>query len=185
MTLNIALKEWASVCDALVEGRQMILLRKGGIHEAAGEFELENPRFVLFPTYLHQNLSMLKASEHGRFVAASAEPARVTLTAVGEVTDILQLQSRGQMEAIEEEHIWTRPLIEMRFNYRPENPLYLMLVRVYRLAEPVTVENTPAYAGCKSWVPLERPVETAGAEAVLDDGAYQAQRERIRERIGA
>src|SRR6476469_947176 len=55
--LAIALKEWATVCHALETGRQMLLLRKGGIYEAAGEFELENPQFLLFPTYLHQNLA--------------------------------------------------------------------------------------------------------------------------------
>jgi len=55
------------------------------------------------------------------------------------------------MNAIETEHIWTSPLIDMRFNYKPQNPLYLLLVRTYRLAKPVTVDNTPEYAGCKSW----------------------------------
>jgi hypothetical protein len=30
---NIALKEWAVVCDELLAGRQVILLRKGGILE--------------------------------------------------------------------------------------------------------------------------------------------------------
>jgi hypothetical protein len=54
--LSIALKEWATLCRALETGRQIILLRKGGIYESAGEFEVEHRRFLLFPTYLHQNL---------------------------------------------------------------------------------------------------------------------------------
>ena len=44
--LRVALKEWASVCSALETGRQIILLRKGGIHESGGEFEVENRQFV-------------------------------------------------------------------------------------------------------------------------------------------
>ena len=62
--LNVALKEWATVCAALGDGRQMILLRKGGIYESAGEFEIEHRQFLLFPTYLHQNAEMLKPAAH-------------------------------------------------------------------------------------------------------------------------
>jgi hypothetical protein len=182
-SLQIAIKEWAVVCNALECGRQMILLRKGGIYEAAGEFELENPQFLLFPTYLHQNLKMLKPEAHAGFAAVSAEPGEVRISAVGVVTDIVQLRSREQMDRIENEHIWTKPLVDMRFDYKPQNPLYLMLVRTYRLHQPVTVANTPAYAGCKSWVPLDDPIETANATPVFDDQRYDVRRKRIMELI--
>lgn len=184
-SLQIALKEWATVCQALEDGRQMLLLRKGGIYEAAGEFEPENPQFVLFPTYLHQNLTMLKPEAHAGFEPRSAEPAQVRLSAAGVVTDIVQLKDRAQMDALDDEHVWTKPLIDMRFNYKPQNPLYLMLVRAYRLEQPVAVENTPAYAGCKSWVPLDGPVITGNAVPVLDDVKHEMRRRSILERIAA
>jgi len=178
------LKEWATVCQALETGRQVLLLRKGGIYEAAGEFELENPQFLLFPTYLHQNLVMLKPADQAGFEARSSEPQQIRLSAAGEVTDIVQLKSRSQMDALDAEHVWTAPLIDMRFNYKPQNPLYLMLVRAYRLSEPVTVENTPEYAGCKSWVPLEQTIDTSNAQPVIDDAAYERRRTAIREIVG-
>jgi len=178
-SLQIALKEWASVCHALETGRQMILLRKGGIYEAAGEFELENPQFLLFPTYLHQNLKMLKPEAHKGFEPVGAEPSEVRVSAAGVVSDIIQLRSRQQMDSIEEEHVWTSPLIDMRFNYKPQNPLYLMLVRIYRLPQPIVVANTVAYAGCKSWVPLDQPMETGNAMPVLDDVRYDVRRNKI------
>ncbi len=181
--LAIALKEWATVCHALEIGRQMLLLRKGGIYEAAGEFELEYPQFVLFPTYLHQNLKMLKPAEHASFEPRGAEPDEVSITAAGVVTDIIELKSRAQIDAIDDEHVWTPPLIDMRFNYRPANPLYLLLVRAYRLHQPATLANTPAYAGCKSWVPLDKPVELRDALPVLDDVKYDAQRGSILDRV--
>src|SRR4029078_10883002 len=89
-SLSVALKEWASVCDALESGRQIVLLRKGGIYEAAGEFELENPQFLLFPTYLHQNLNMLKPEGHAGFSAMSAEPGEIRISAAGVVSHIVQ-----------------------------------------------------------------------------------------------
>jgi hypothetical protein len=182
-TLQIALKEWATVCQALESGRQMLLLRKGGIYEAAGEFELENPQFLLFPTYLHQNLNMLKPDAQAGFEPRAAEPAQIRISAAGEVTDIVQLESRRHMDALDAEHVWTAPLIDMRFNYKPQNPLYLMLVRAYRLAEPVTVENTPAYAGCKSWVPLDEAIATGAATPAIDGAAYDARRNSILAKI--
>jgi hypothetical protein len=178
-TLSVALKEWASVCQALGTGRQILLLRKGGIYESAGEFELEHREFVFFPTYLHQNLRMLKPEAQEGFAPHAAEPRTVTLSLAGRVTDIVQVSSRGQMDRLDTEHIWTAPLIDMRFNYRPENPLYVLVVRAYRLATPVVVENTPAYAGCKSWVPLDAGVSTVNATAVSEGGEFELRRRRI------
>ena len=171
------------MCRALEQGRQTVLLRKGGIYEAAGEFEVEHREFLLFPTYLHQNLKMLKPSEHEGFEPRSAEPDQVSITAAGAVTDIIELKSRAQIDAIDDEHVWTSPLIDMRFNYRPENPLYLLLVRAYRLRQPATLANTPAYAGCKSWVPLDQAVQVGDALPVLDDVTHEVRRASIVERI--
>ena len=181
--LNVALKEWASICDALGSGRQIILLRKGGIYESAGEFEIEHRQFLLFPTYLHQNATMLKASEHAALKPMEAEPARIAISLAGEITDILPMSNRPAMDALDEEHIWTSKLIDMRFNYRPENPLYLLLVRAYRLGKAVVIDNTPAYAGCKSWVPLDRAVETKDAAPVLDDSEYLRRTQMIIENL--
>jgi len=181
--LNVALKEWAVVCQALSTGRQMILLRKGGISESIGGFELKNREFLLFPTYLHQNVDMLKSEVHEHVEKRDDEPVEIVLRAAAEVTDIVQLKSRGQIDALDDEHIWTAPLIDMRFNYRPQNPLYLLLVRAYRLARPVTLANTPAYAGCKSWVPLERAIDVAEALPVLDEARYEHRRGEIMKRM--
>jgi hypothetical protein len=183
--IDFALKEWAVVCDALERGRQILLLRKGGIYEAAGEFELEHRRFLLFPTYLHQNLTMLKETEHRGFAPATAEPSQVRLSAVAQVTDIVPITSRPAMDALEEEHVWAKPLIDMRFNYKPQNPLYLLLLRVHRLAKPVFVANTPAYAGCKSWVPLEEAVFAETIAPALDEDEYQKRRGSILDRLSA
>jgi len=177
--LNVALKEWASVCSALEEGRQIILLRKGGILEAIGGFELEHPQFFLFPTYLHQNAQMLKEPERKRLMTMSEEPAQIILSTAATVTEILRLRDRPQMDRLNQEHIWTSPLIDMRFSYRPQNPLYLLLVRVYRLARPITIQNTPEYAGCKSWVPLESPISTNGARPVINDSDFESRRAKI------
>src|SRR4051812_21874457 len=164
--LSIALKEWDTICRALGAGRQMLLLRKGGIFESAGGFEIENRQFLLFPTFLHQNPQMLKDDALQWYEKRSAEPDQISITHAAEITDIIQVKSRPQMDALDAEHVWTTPLIDMRFNYKPQNPLYLLLLRTYALPATVTVQNTPAYAGCKSWVPLDVPIDCRDASPV-------------------
>src|SRR5689334_18465921 len=101
--LTWALKEWAIVCDALKDRRQMILLRKGGIYESAGEFELEHREFLLFPTYVHQKREMIKPAALGGFEQKREEPSEIVITSASVVTDIIQLRSRDQMNAIDNE----------------------------------------------------------------------------------
>jgi len=181
--LQVALKEWAVVCDALRTGRQAILLRKGGIVEAAGEFKVEQESFVLFPTFVHQDYRMLKPEVHGRFQPAAAEPDRVTIDTACEIVNVVRVASHAEVEDLDAEHVWTRPLIEMRFSYKPERPLYLLVVRAYALAAPVTIANTPAYAGCKSWVPLVEPINCRGARPAIEDARFEQRRQTILDMI--
>ncbi len=177
-SLQVGLKEWDIVCRALGSGRQMILLRKGGISESIGGFEIDHRSFLLFPTFLHQNVAMLKPQEQAALVMRSEEPEQIQLAYAGQIVDIVQVRSREKMDRLEAEHIWIPPLIDMRFNYKPKNPLYLLTVRAYKLDAPVTIRNTPEYAGCKSWVPLEKPVEFSASPAI-DDATFEARRGKI------
>ena len=54
-----ALKEWATIVKALENGKQTIILRKGGILETASGFEIIAKKFLLFPTWEHQEINML------------------------------------------------------------------------------------------------------------------------------
>src|SRR5436309_9744278 len=100
-SLNIALKEWDTVCDALRSGRRMILLRKGGIAEGAGGFQVEHRQFLLFPTFVHQDYRMLKPEAHARFQPRAAEPQQVRIDTSAEITNIVQLANRAQMDALD------------------------------------------------------------------------------------
>ncbi len=111
----------------------------------------------------------------------TAEPDQINLTAAVQITDIIPMHSRAVMDALDAHHIWTPALIDMRFNYRPENPLYLLLVRAYKLPTPITIQNTPAYAGCKSWVPLEKAVNVGAAIPALIDSEYEKMRNVVSE----
>ena len=58
--ISTALKEWAIVCKALEEGKQILLLRKGGIMEYKQGFEVRHEKFLLYPTYEHQSKHLIR-----------------------------------------------------------------------------------------------------------------------------
>jgi hypothetical protein len=177
--MHIALKEWDLVISALLAGRQAILLRKGGILEAENQFELEHRRFLLFPTFVHQDPRMVKPQWRGDIRAMAAEPAKVEIRGYTEAARIWEVPGRRAMEMLSDLHVWDAPLLDMRFAYRPEKPLYLVAVRAFALASPVVIANTLEYAGCRSWVPLAEDVDVDGARPAMADGGFAAVLERI------
>ena len=52
-------------------------------------------------------------------------------------------------------------------------------MRVYQAASPMELPETAYYAGCRSWVELERELPTDGATPVLSDEAFREMRERL------
>ncbi len=174
--LPVAFKEWAVVCKALAEGRQAIVLRKGGIAETGGEFRLEHDRFWLFPTYAHQQRAGIV--EEWRPLLEQAEAERppegtVRLTHFVEVPGIYHVKDLPSAWKLAGFHGWSQDVVEARFRYRWPG-LYVLPVRTYRAAQAHEIADTPYYAGCKSWVELERALPTEGAVPVLTEEAFDA-----------
>jgi hypothetical protein len=184
-TLNVALKEWNILIDALLAGEQAILLRKGGILEADNQFELEHKKFLLFPTFIHQDPRMTKPAFRERITTVRQEPDKLELKGYAEAVKIFEVPNRPAMDRLFDLHLWDTPLIDLRFAYRPEKPLYLVLVRAFGLPAPVIIANSLDYAGCKSWVPLEQPVDIGGARAAMSEAEQIALTRRITEALAA
>ncbi|MGN6369138.1 MAG: DUF1802 family protein [Phycisphaerae bacterium] len=185
-TLSIALKEWDLVISDLLAGRQALLLRKGGILESNNEFELEHKRFLFYPTFIHQDPKMTKPERRAELRHLPAEPDKIEIRGYGEVARILEVPmtptpaaARAKVDQLSDLHLWDTPLIDMRFNYRPEKPLYLVIIRAFKLPHPVHIENTLSYAGCKSWVPLEHEIDISHAAQSLPEQDLEAIIERI------
>ncbi|NJL30910.1 MAG: DUF1802 family protein [Phycisphaerales bacterium] len=153
--IDVGLKEWASVCQCMGQGQWHVLFRKGGIHEidGPGRFVLEHPRFVLFPSWLHQKPELLRSEHRSLITGSGVEPTQIPLTLMGEVPAgcIRQIRQRAKLDELHDLHGWTDEQLDMRWQYKPENPLYVLLLRVYRLSTPKTIMNNPAYGGCRSW----------------------------------
>jgi hypothetical protein len=179
---NRALKEWATVCDALGAGRQILLIRKGGIREEGGAFAVDDPEFFLLPTFEHQNAGLLKA-EHQAEIAASAAAAppygEVRLGHYAVVDTVLVADDEEALNDLSAEYIWNEQYVRQRCEFNAYDPLYVLLLRVYRLAATMTLPMRPAYEGCKSWVTLEAALPTAGAVPALGDAEYARRRDVV------
>jgi hypothetical protein len=175
--LRHAFKEWAVVCWALAEGRQALILRKGGIAEEGGVFRPEHERFWLFPTYVHQQREGIKAEALPLLQAAESDrpPAGVLrLSHFAEVTGVFFVERLDTALALDRLHIWSPETVMKRFAYR-ESGLYLLAVRIQRVPKPFDVALKPEYDGCKTWVDLgdlrdELPID--GATPVIDSRHY-------------
>jgi hypothetical protein len=169
-----ALKEWAVVCKALEEGRQTVLLRKGGILEFRQGFEVKHDRFMLFPTYEHQSKEHLQPDFAGRLDAVLKEqpaPNTNALTSYAEARMVKEIADSSVLKGLEKYHIWNESYVNTRMAYNPKKPMSVILVRVYKLESPITVENRQEWAGCKSWIPVD--LQASGTPAV-SDSAFDA-----------
>ncbi len=181
-----ALKEWAIVCQSLADGRQTLLIRKGGILEIKRGFQVEHRDFWLFPTYVHQNVEDLIPEVHAEFL--EAQTARrsegvVELQLYATVADVVQVTDLDRLRRLEGLHILSRKCVASRFNYRNRPAVHVLVLRVHRRPEPLQVQVTPEYDGCVSWVDLEQPLETAGCLPVLSDAEFQRRRGEILARL--
>lgn len=179
--LRHALKEWAVICRALAEGRQTILLRKGGISESGGAFAVEHMRFWLLPTYLHQQRSGIK--EHALPLLQQAEAEKpadgvLRLDLFAEVEGVYVLHDVASVLKLSEFHLWSDETAITRYQYRHPG-LHVLTVRAFRIPQPIEIADTPTYAGCRSWVELEREFSTDGAVPCLDDRSVADVRGKI------
>jgi hypothetical protein len=176
--MNIALKEWSAVIAALDRGLQIFLLRKGGIVEARRGFHPKFPEFLLFPTFEHQHARSLKP-EYMDLLSPQPD-GHVRITHIGRVTDVLQAPSPvSGLGALAADHVWNEEFIRQRYEYRPDLPLYMLVVRAYRLRQPQFIPLRSSYAGCKSWVYLIEDIAIDAAEPVIEESEFAGRRQKL------
>jgi hypothetical protein len=181
--VRTAFKEWAIVVDALGRGEQIVILRKGGISEGRGGFKVERERFLLFPTLFHQQRESVIAPAQARYdeiAAGFAPPDRLRFEYLAEVVLAAKLNSLADAQALRGQHIWRDEVIAERFDWGREKAIFALGVRVLRLPKALELPMLPSYGGCKSWIELERDVDTSGALPVLSDAQFKAKMAKLR-----
>lgn len=175
-----ALKEWATVITALENGDQTVLLRKGGILETASGFKVEEKKFLLFPTYEHQDNTSLKSQFYRYLADAREQKPRDGFNRVTSYAEVLEEHDVSEMQKIEELsdfHIWSDSYMAERMNWMPQKPMTAIFLKVYKM-DPAEIPVLPEYHGCKSWIELN--VNTGNGSAVLNEDDLQQQLSKFR-----
>jgi hypothetical protein len=179
--MSVAFKEWAVVCEAIGNGRQSVMLRKGGIAEGRDGFAFKHREFFLFPTWFHEQLekttlpagTLLPPQLEGEIEiqhAATLEWSRL-------VTDA------SRLPALRPFHILDESVVEERFRYDEVLGIHIGFVRGFRLASPRRLTMQKTFGGCRSW--LELPgLEDAELVPVISDEEHAARRDALQALLG-
>lgn len=185
-----ALKEWAAIVHALLEGEQIVDVRKGGLHEDGRHFDVATKRCWLSPTAEHQKAELLKPAYAHWVDLADASPVGSPITVQGwaDIVDVATISEPEHLDALDSKLVWARDYVESRFTWKRRDPLWVLVLRVHRLADALTVPWKDEYGGCTSWVGYdELPDDPAAlpSEPVLSDVAFAAKHKGIREAVPA
>ena len=158
----LALKEWSIICKALEDGNQTILLRKGGILEYKKGFEIRQKSFLLFPTLEHQAEEYLQSKYLQTYdlllrgnKSQDIQNKTNTLWILARIEAIQEFHDHEMLPVLEKYHIWNEKYVNMRMNYNPKKPMNALLLRVYKLPQPISIDINPEWAGCKSWIDID------------------------------
>lgn len=176
---NYALKEWDMAIQALERGETIMLLRKGGISEG-GTFQINQNRVLLYPTFEHQNPTLLKPEYENlvQSVASGWHPESVKISSFAEITDILSwnnTKNESLINSLIKYHIWNQAFIRDRLQYKPHKPLYILLLRTYKLSQIYDIPYHPSYGGCRSWIELQEMISLENIAPVLTQEDYDQQ----------
>lgn len=179
--LTHALKEWQVAVNALEQGATIVLLRKGGIREDGGRFRVERDRVLLYPTVEHQKPELVKPIYVDQIqpVASGWHPDQVRIGSWAHITDILPIDRSEVVTALLPFHVWNEQFVSDRLKWKPNQPIYVLLLRVYQFASARFIPYSEAYGGCKSWIDLEQSFDLEDSHPVLDDRAYGQAVEQI------
>ena len=176
-----ALKEWATIVKALEGGDQTVILRKGGILETDSGFKIESKKFLLFPTFEHQDQKHIKPQYQKYLDEVRKSPPKDShnkITSYAEVLADIDIDSKEKINALSSFHIWSDSYIKTRVDWMPDKPIKAVFLKVFRIPEfeiPIKSE----YHGCKSWIDINANI--ASGKAVLSDTVLDSKLKEFKE----
>src|SRR5437867_67955 len=170
---SVGFKEWSIVCEALGQGLQSIILRKGGIAEGREGFSFRHPEFFLFPTHFHEQLEKVRRID---ISFPKPDATKIDIKYFARIENTRVIASWAAAEALEPLHVLRPEVVRQRFEYDRALGIHVALVRVFRVEPVWTIVNEKKYGGCRSWVNLPEPPTNLCLKAVLSDAEHDGHR---------
>ena len=169
--------------DALLRGEQIVIMRKSGLREGKGGFQVEHSEFLLFPTLFHQQRDQVIPGAQARYDSLAPHfppPETLRIEGLAKVVDYRRLTSWDDVRQLHGQHIWREEVLAERFDWGREKHVHALAVQVFQLDVKLELPMRPAYGGCKSWVELEEDIDIKRAEPVLDETVFAAKLKQFR-----
>ena len=131
-TTSAAFKEWKLICDLLGQGKQSIILRKGGIAEGREGFQFKHPDFFLFPTFFHEQAEKVRLDEEPSMesmeLEGSADAARdeISISLFAHTDFHKILTEYQQVVRLKPFHFWDEAEVRKRFDWE-EKPVQVKM----------------------------------------------------------
>ena len=150
------LKEWATVVKAREQGKQTVILRKGGILETASGFNVESKKFFLFPTWEHQETKHVKPEFHeflNEVLNKKPDEGFNKISSYAEVLFEKDIESNYVIKNLSSFHVWSDSYIQERRSWKPEKPMKAVFLKIIKIPE-FNLPLKSEFSGCKSWIEL-------------------------------
>tara|TARA_Y100000590_G_scaffold34596_1_gene37729 strand:+ start:2720 stop:3274 length:555 start_codon:yes stop_codon:yes gene_type:complete len=178
--MTSTLKEWATVVKALEQGKQTVILRKGGILETASGFNIETEKFFLFPTWEHQETKHVKPEFHNFLNDVLNNPPDEGFNNISSFAEVLaekDIESNETIDKLSKFHVWSDSYIQARRNWKPEKPIKAVFLKTYKIPE-MKIPLESSFQGCKSWLEINSNFEHG--KSVLTESEIQSRLEEFR-----
>ena len=175
---SIGFKEWSLICNALGQGTQSVILRKGGIAEGRGGFSFRPREFFLFPTFFHEQVAKVRMASAD--IPAPGETIAIQWYA--KVERALRIDSLEIAEALAPLHILSAAVVRERFGYKGDG-LNVAFVRVFEISPVWVLQNEKRFGGCRSWVELPPPPGMK-MQCIVDDASHERLRAEFDRIVG-
>ena len=175
------LKEWATVVKALEQGKQTVILRKGGILETASGFNIESKKFFLFPTWEHQETKHVKPEFHEFLNSVLNKKPEESFNKISSYAEVLyekDVNSNDVINNLSSFHVWSDSYIQERRNWKPEKPLKAVFLRMFNISE-FDISLKSEFEGCKSWIELNSNFQEG--ESALKDNEIDKRLQEFKE----
>ncbi|MEM3153068.1 MAG: DUF1802 family protein, partial [Candidatus Nitrosocaldus sp.] len=79
---------------------------------------------------------------------------KAVIRSAARVASYYESSDRSRLLKLDRYHIYNDLFIDYRMQWNRDRPVSVMLVRAYRLEEPIVVDMKGEYYGCRSWIRL-------------------------------
>lgn len=179
--MSQAFKEWAIVCEALGDGRQSLILRKGGIAEGREGFAFRHQQFFLFPTWFHEQLERTRLPQDTCLPPEPTEEVEIRYAVEVEWSGLVT--DWNKVQALESLHVLSEGVVRERFNYEGTPGIHVAFVRAYRLEPAHKIRLEPRFGGCRSWITIPE-ISDCALVSVLTDEEHERRARQIAQILG-